>query len=122
MKFFIPIVLLFSLLTQNVSKLIIVINYGINKEFISKKFCVNRDKPKSCCEGKCELKKQLDEEEKKENLPSGLKDKFEKQNYYSPEVKVLASRLECAKPNFIYLNRKLSSGSKQIFHPPPFLA
>lgn len=121
MKFIISIFLLASLLTQNISKLIIVINYQVNKEYIAKNLCVNRDKPKSCCEGKCELKKQLDEEDKKENLPAGFKDKFEKQNYYSPGIKVLAYRLTISKPNFNYLSCKTNSDPRQVFHPPPFL-
>lgn len=36
-----------------------IIEYALNKEYIAKNLCVNRDKPKSCCEGKCHLKKEL---------------------------------------------------------------
>jgi hypothetical protein len=36
-----------------------VINYLINKDYIAKNLCVNKDKPKSCCKGKCHLVKQL---------------------------------------------------------------
>lgn len=35
------------------------IEYALNKEYIAKNLCINRNKPKSCCEGKCHLKKQL---------------------------------------------------------------
>jgi len=35
------------------------IEYALNKDYIAKNLCVNRDKPKSCCQGKCHLKKQL---------------------------------------------------------------
>lgn len=36
-----------------------LVEYALNKEYIAKNLCVNRDKPKSCCEGKCHLKKEL---------------------------------------------------------------
>jgi hypothetical protein len=36
-----------------------VIHYLINKDYIAKNLCINKDKPKSCCKGKCHLVKQL---------------------------------------------------------------
>jgi hypothetical protein len=35
------------------------IEYALNKDYIAKNLCINRDKPKSCCAGKCHLKKEL---------------------------------------------------------------
>lgn len=55
---------------QNISKLIIVVNYSLNKDYIAKNLCVKRDEPGNCCKGKCELKKNLDEAEKKESVPA----------------------------------------------------
>ncbi len=123
MKVFISIALVFSFLFQNISKLIIVVNFQINREYISKNLCVNRDKPKSCCEGKCELKKQLDEDDKKQNLPANtFKDKSEKQNYYSPAKYKLADDNNNFIPRFHFLSGKISDVSLSIFHPPPFVA
>lgn len=36
-----------------------IVEYALNKDYIAKNLCVNRDKPKSCCQGKCHLKKEL---------------------------------------------------------------
>lgn len=36
------------------------IEYAVFKDYIAKNLCVNRDKPKSCCQGKCHLKKQIE--------------------------------------------------------------
>lgn len=36
-----------------------VIHYLINKDYIAKNLCVNKDKPRSCCKGKCHMVKQL---------------------------------------------------------------
>ena len=35
------------------------IEYALNKDFIAKNLCVNKEKPKSCCHGKCYLEKQV---------------------------------------------------------------
>jgi len=122
-KYFISILLVSSFLFQNISKLIIVVNFQINREFIAKNLCVNRDKPKSCCAGKCELKKQLDEDDKKQNVPANtIKDKSEKQNYYSPAKYKLADTNIDFIPGFQFLAGKISDVSLSIFHPPPFVA
>ncbi len=36
------------------------IEYAVFKDYIAKNLCINRDKPKSCCQGKCHLKKQIE--------------------------------------------------------------
>jgi len=36
-----------------------IVDYLINKDYIAKNLCENRNKPKSCCKGKCYLVKQL---------------------------------------------------------------
>ena len=50
------------------------IQYAVFKDYIAKNLCVNKDKPKSCCQGKCYLEKQIkkstetsDTEEKSSN-------------------------------------------------------
>ena len=49
--------------------------YYANKTYIASQLCVNKDKPKSCCEGTCYLNKQLKKAEEKQDskLPSFLK-------------------------------------------------
>jgi len=52
-------ILLLVLITYLVIPALPVIDYLINKEFIAKTLCINKDKPKSCCKGKCHMVKQL---------------------------------------------------------------
>ena len=49
--------------------------YYANKTYIASQLCVNKDKPKSCCEGTCYLNKQLKkaEESQDHKLPAFLK-------------------------------------------------
>lgn len=71
------ILLLTGFLLQNFSKVMVFINYAINKEYIAKNLCENKSKPKLHCNGKCQLKKELQKQDKKEDTPSNIKDKYE---------------------------------------------
>lgn len=53
---------------QNVSKVYILINFQLNREYIAKNLCVKKNEVNNCCKGKCHLQKQLENEDKK--LPS----------------------------------------------------
>lgn len=63
--------LMFVFIFQIFSKTFIVADYYINKDFIATTLCINKDKPQLHCEGKCQLKKQLEKEDKKEKSPLG---------------------------------------------------
>lgn len=61
----------------------ILAHYEINKEYIAKNICENKEKPRSTCNGKCHLAKELNKQDKKENsAPVSQKEKFEVQ-YFS---------------------------------------
>ena len=50
---------------QSVGKLLVLAWYQVNKTYIAQKLCENRNKPKMHCNGKCQLRKkmqQLDQE------------------------------------------------------------
>ncbi len=48
------------------SKGITLLNFYWNQDAITAKFCVNKNKPKMHCNGKCFLAKQIKEQEKRE--------------------------------------------------------
>ncbi|MDD4968307.1 MAG: hypothetical protein PHT07_02645 [Paludibacter sp.] len=35
------------------------VEYAINKDYIAKNLCINKDKPLNCCQGKCYLNEEL---------------------------------------------------------------
>ena len=51
---------------QNFSKIIIIANFQINRDYIIKHLCEKKDAIHNCFKGKCFLQKKLVEEEKKE--------------------------------------------------------
>jgi hypothetical protein len=119
LKIVIPIFIALCFVFQSASKLVIVLKFNANKEYIAKNLCVNRNKPKSCCEGKCELKKQLEENDKKTTQSSNtIKDKYEKDELYQSNLKIGLFSNE-QKSVKITLASVISNGSKlKIFHPP----
>ena len=117
-KKIIAISLIFAMLMQLFGSVAVIVNYVINKEYISKTFCVNRDKPKKRCNGKCHLMKQLQKENKKEKSPlATIKVQSPVQFFegflgfsYVPESTIIRF------PDFI-AGKPLSS-AQPVFHPP----
>lgn len=73
---------------QSVAKTFIYVSFKKNQKSLSKTVCVNKDKPKSCCQAKCYLEKEIKKEgSRQSNLPSGLKDKTEKTELLSGSFK-----------------------------------
>ena len=76
--------LLLSFSVQLSAKSIIFFHFSINQKELAQTVCENKDKPKSCCEAKCYLDKEIKKEEKRENeLPGNIKDKTEKSELIS---------------------------------------
>jgi len=46
---------------------IVMFEFYINQEYVARNLCVNKDKPQLHCNGQCHLKKQLNEEDKRDN-------------------------------------------------------
>lgn len=120
LRAFIAILLASVFLMQTVSKLFIVANYELNKAYISKNLCENKNKPSLHCNGKCHLKKQLQKEDKKENQnPNNLKEKIELQFFketsslFIPTVTPSVENI-----NSIYIMGNYNQHLLSIFHPP----
>lgn len=61
------ILILAALAAQSFSQLGIVAYYRLNRAYIAKYLCINRDKPMMHCNGKCYLARQLRENEQREH-------------------------------------------------------
>ena len=107
-------------LFQSASKLLIMANYEINKEYISKNLCENKEKPTSTCNGKCHLAKELKKQDKKENsTPNSQKEKYELQLFYITKTILNAeASSQQSSLNITYLLFDYSNTLKSIFHPP----
>jgi hypothetical protein len=116
------LILLFAFSLQIGSKCIIWANYLLNKKSITIQFCVNKSKPKMNCNGKCHLKKQLKEQDKKEQSPStSLKEVKEIQLYHQAQsfIEVVSENNILLSPSdFQYTFHISTEHLKLVFHPP----
>ncbi len=120
----IAILLLFLLNIPLFSKWSFVVYYQVNKSYIAKELCINKNRPQLHCDGKCFLAKKLKAEEEKEQKATS--EKLEKM----PEIVLFfdnnpvdfsgnSSFEELPKlHSFSYLEPKYGSPLLGIFQPP----
>lgn len=98
------------------------VEYAINKEYISKNLCINKDKPHNCCHGKCYLDEQLRKnteplESNKNNNKKAFPDKIVEDHlkaesvFTAPAVKIII--IIC-----YYSTRIINSDTFPLFVPP----
>ena len=112
---------LIGILGQTFSKSLIVLNFRMNQKTIAASLCENRFKPRTCCQGKCYLGKQLNKDENSQNAPlnGGSNFKFEVLLYSEKKAEthhlVFNDRL-------IHVSRYTDPISQKViaavFHPP----
>ncbi len=117
----IALLFLFAFLTQMFSKAIIVGSFYANQSYIAKNLCENRKKPKSCCEGKCQLKKRLNKETNEDKQNSERKASKESEvlstiTLYNHQITPISENISTC---FLALESdKPIDRSYSIFHPP----
>ncbi len=124
MRFFAVTILLIALLAQNCSRYMLMLGFELNREYIAKNLCENREKPRSCCKGKCFLKKQLAKTDKEEGSTNNLtnnKDKnevlffAEMKNRHTYYYTSIVNREKYSLRNSINIPTNIVG---EIFHPP----
>ena len=120
MRYFLTGILIFSLLFQNLGKMVVVASFLSNQKFIAANLCENRAKPDLHCNGKCHLKKQIKKEEQKSPvLPSFLKNHEEITGVSSGSATFHLSSFSTTDLTFAELSFSVpSSPAYSIFHPP----
>ncbi len=125
MKFLKPIVsivLIAAIVVQVLGKFIVLAHYALNKEAITKTLCVNKNKPKMHCNGKCHLKKQLSKEDKKEQSPANpfkeVKD-FQLYSANNSGIEITNTLINHTEKSIFQYSFHFSSQHLQaVFHPP----
>lgn len=116
----IAILFLVAFVAQTFSKAVIVCSFYANQSYIAKNLCENRTKPKSCCVGKCQLKKKLNKDTNE--------DKQNAERKSGKETEVISSKsFFCAYQHHsfaekqVYFIRSINATVDRafpIFHPP----
>jgi hypothetical protein len=105
------------MLGQTGAKLFILAWYKTNQQYIATTLCVKKNDTGSHCKGSCHLRKQLQQEEKRQqHAPEWMKDV---QMVQAPSVVKLSwIPEEVSTVNFSFTTRKPISVSYIPFHPP----
>ncbi len=121
MKFLISAILVCSIFSFQFSELLVLASFKINQDYIAKNLCVEKDVEGSTCQGCCQLKKKMHEqEEQKKELPP---QQNEKQNI---DFCVQTAESKCTLyPKIENLRIKTSSNysflkALKVFHPPKY--
>jgi hypothetical protein len=120
LKRIVSILLLFALAFECFSELGILAYYQLNRDYIARMLCVNRDKPMMHCNGHCYLNKQLKENRQRENHGAAdVQLKAELALFCSTEqhfsLLIPAGRITCFSR---YLFKAYASPVAAVFHPP----
>jgi hypothetical protein len=108
-----------AIFTQTISKVIIIINFQLNQEYIAKNLCEQKEKEDNCCQGSCHLKKKLAEEDKKtESTSNAGKIKFEKNEYCGSRVNLGLYNSENDRIPLQHLSQLLTGVPSKLLRPP----
>jgi len=95
-------------------------NYEVNKESITQKYCENKDKPKMKCQGKCHLNKQIKQQDNQTDHDKSLV----KEQNGMPSSKTDKENVcfdlysDSCNPIFFYSLGKTFLYTSSVFHPP----
>ena len=108
---------------QSVGKLLVLAWYQVNKTYIAQKLCENRNKPKMHCNGKCQLRKkmqQLDQESPSNSSVPVKTDKIAILEFLLPENQAsLNNPFSILKKPIIFYDKQYTfSFSNYLLKPP----
>jgi hypothetical protein len=104
-----------------------VAEYAVNYGYISKELCVNKNKPKLHCNGKCHLMKELAKASEQEKPVSEKKSGEHPAEvlFLEPIAELKIAGVEYTvypRQSFFYSNLYTHTGYESVFHPPSFIS
>lgn len=112
------------MLLQIFSRVVVMVDYQANKEYIMEFLCINRDKPELKCEGKCQLTKKLKAQHDTDKQANERGQKQEVQfNLYCQSIDTFSARHFTSIVSYpsVYTCGHTSVAYHSIFHPPQFI-
>ncbi|MHA8052623.1 hypothetical protein [Aquirufa sp. Wall-65K1] len=124
MNRFLAILLLIALQLPLMSQWASVAYYQVNRNYIAKNLCENRDKPKLNCNGQCYLAKKLKAAEDKEQKTNSERlEKMPEIQLACEQVPMLAfhpSLIDFSEDHFVQDQMLAQSSIHLPFHPPKY--
>lgn len=110
-----------GILMQNFTKVYILLNFQVNRDYIAKNLCVKKNEVNNCCKGKCQLQKQLEKDEKKHSSPNNtVKEKTETELFTQTSLTLGLKIYTLVNTiHTMYLCMVTKDIINSLFHPPP---
>jgi hypothetical protein len=114
-------ILLLALICQTFSRCLVMAGFYVNRDYIANNLCENRNRPQMHCNGKCQLKKQLSEEDRKDQ------ENPERKSENKNEIFCNDLLSENLRPSFIWIDNALKTPAcigkpvdrpETVFRPP----
>jgi hypothetical protein len=103
---------------QGMSELVVYSAFRINQEYIAKNLCEQRQVKHNCCQGKCQLRKELKENEQRQS-PASSQERQETVQLFCDVFEFPTVKTEAIKVNyFFYSSPVCGRMTASIFHPP----
>lgn len=120
LKQLIVILFFMGMLAQTFSRFFIIMDYELNKDYITKNLCVNRNKPMMHCNGKCHMMKKMQQEEKKdqENPERKMENKFESISFRIEDLLIVPPYIVTSVTFPVFRECIHTDFSSSYFHPP----
>ncbi|MES2515709.1 MAG: hypothetical protein V4580_16255 [Bacteroidota bacterium] len=114
--------LLISFSWQCAARTVIYFHFKFNQKELAATVCENKNKPKSCCEAKCYLEKEIKKEDKRQSdSSSSIKDKTEKSELRTGLITFIFEPSQESKQVFSTSTENIPNNiSASVFHPPSF--
>ncbi len=120
MRYLTTIVLMICMLGTTFGSYIIMMDYTLNKKYISANLCENKERPRVKCEGRCYLCKKINNENKKDaGIPGHRANfKFETPVMSKPGCPSLSASFIKLPGRPHYQDKTCSLSGPSFFHPP----
>jgi hypothetical protein len=120
LKQLVAILVFTGMLAQTFSRFFIIMDYELNKDYIAKNLCVNRNKPMMHCNGKCHMMKKMQQEEKKdqENPERKMENKFESISFRIEDLLIIPPYIITSVTFPVFRENIHTDFSSSYFHPP----
>ena len=122
MKRIVIYVLLITMAFQGFYRWVVYINFQLNREYIAKNLCVKKEVKNNCCQGSCQLRKKLGEDDNPKNSSQNNQIKIEQEFWiisnYERTFKIMFFDENQRSKSFSYKERMTIGVQSSHFRPP----
>lgn len=118
----IAVLIIFSLALQSFRYYAVLADFYLNRDYIVKNICENRNKPQMHCNGKCHFKKQLQKEEQQQQQNNNRTNKGNSPVLFCNSIQVYVYPNSIILKSYSFYTSSLSSSFQLALLRPPCIS